>query len=110
MPDGMTHESMLAASETVAEALGEKPRLLVDRAGADATVDRIGDVLAGADQFYDRGVPVRLIHDQMERGIVAQPMTPESVIMAVHRVCRPFEIKVKDGEEIEIDVQLPRSI
>ena len=40
---------------------------------------RCGTSLAGAGGLYDRGVPVRLAFDQIQRGTVAQMMTPDGL-------------------------------
>ena len=85
----------------------EKPRLLVEDSSPDRTVTALRDILAGASVFYDRGVPVRPAFNQMQRGTVAHPVTPESLVRVAHSVCRPQKMR-KDGE-ID-DARLPRSL
>jgi hypothetical protein len=53
----------------------EKPRLLIEHCNPDRTVAGLRDIFAAAQGLYDRGVPVRLAFDQMQRGTVAQVMT-----------------------------------
>ena len=55
----------------------EKPRLLVERCSPDKTIAALRDILSGSGDLYDRGVPVRLVFDQIQKGMVAQVMKPE---------------------------------
>src|SRR5207249_1663908 len=68
---------------------GEKPRLLVESCNPDQTVAALRDSLAGAGGLYDRGVPVRLAFDLIQRGMVAQMMTPDALVLKAHTICRP---------------------
>jgi hypothetical protein len=56
----------------------DKPRLLIEDCNPDRTVAALRDILAGAARLYDRGVPVRLVVDQVQRGTVAQVMSPDA--------------------------------
>ena len=86
-----------------------KPRLLVDAVNPDVTVTELRDILAGSGQFYDRGVPVRVIVDPTQRGSVAQRMTPTASVLSAHKLARPYTIKIQpDGEVVEVDARLPR--
>lgn len=86
-----------------------KPRLLVDAVNPDVTVTELRDILAGSDQFYNRGVPVRVIVDPTQRGSVAQRMTPAALVLWAHKLARPYTIKIQpDGEVVEVDARLPR--
>ena len=94
-----------------ARCIKEKPRLLVDPANPDRTVAALRDILRNSGGLYDRGVPVRLAFDQAQRGMVAQVLTPEVLVLLAHSVCRPYRVKRKaDGTEIEVDTRLPRDI
>ena len=66
------------------------------------------DLLARTGELYDRGVPVRLAHDQSQDGVVAQVLTPDVLVLTAHRFCRPYSLKEKKGEIVEVDVRLPR--
>ena len=89
----------------------EKPRLLVENCNPDQTVAALRDILAGAGGLYDRGVPVRLAFDQMQRGTVAQMMTPDALVLMAHTICRPYVLKAKqDGTVAEVNARLPRSL
>jgi len=102
-----------AAEEIVephgAEVLNGKPRLLMEDSNPDCTVAALRDILARAGQLYDRGVPVRVVHDQVQNGMVAQVMSADGLVMQTHMVCRPYVVKGKDtGEPIEVDARLKR--
>ena len=93
------------------EERGEKPRLLVENCNPDQTVAALRDLLADAGGLYDRGVPVRLAFDQIQRGTVAQMMTPDALVLMAHTVCRPYVLKARqDGTVAEVNARLPRSL
>ena len=81
--------------------------MLVENWNPDLTVAALRDILAEAGGLYDRGVPVRLAFDQIQKGTVAQVMTPHALVLMAHRVCRPYARKPKDGTIIEVDARLP---
>src|SRR4051812_33850246 len=85
-------------NETALSTERDKPRLFVEECNPDRTVEGLRDILASAGVLYDRGVPVRLASDQTQRGIVAQAMTPDALVLMAHRVCRPFKMD-KTGHE-----------
>ena len=85
-----------------------KPRLLVESSSPDRTVSALRDRLCVTGRLYDRGVPVRLVIDQIERRTVAQIMTPDSLVLLAHEVCRPYALKMKQDGVHEVDVRLPR--
>jgi hypothetical protein len=90
--------------ESKATAKG-KPRLLVENCSPDRTVAALRDILSDSGGFYDRGVPVRLAFDQIKQGIIAQAATPDSIVLAAHRICRPYVSKAKAEE----NARLPRT-
>jgi hypothetical protein len=93
------------------ERIENKPRLLVEDCNPDRTVSALRDIVAKVGGLYDRGVPVRLAFDQMQRGMVAQVMSPDAFVLIAHAVCRPYLIKTKkDGTHEEVDARLPRSL
>jgi hypothetical protein len=94
----------------IAETLSQKPRLLIEDCNPDRTVAALRDTLSAAGGLYDRGVPVRLAFDQIQRGTVAQVMTPDALVLMAHAVCRPYVLKAKpDGTVSEVNARLPRS-
>jgi hypothetical protein len=93
------------------EERGEKPRLLVENCNPDQTVAALRDLLADAGGLYDRGVPVRIAFDQIQRGTIAQIMTPDALVLMAHTICRPYVFKVtRDGMVAEVNARLPRSL
>jgi hypothetical protein len=93
------------------EQRGYKPRLLVENCNPDQTVAALRDLLAGAGGLYDRGVPVRLAFDQIQRGTVAQMITPDALVLMAHTICRPYVLKARqDGKVAEVNARLPRSL
>jgi hypothetical protein len=87
-----------------------KPRLLIENADPDRTVVALRDILSGSGGLYDRGVPVRLAQDQILGGTVVQIMTPDSLVLMAHTVCRPYERKEEGGEVLDVNIQLPRKV
>ena len=84
---------------------------MVENCNPDQTVAALRDILAGAGGLYDRGVPVRLAFDQIQRGTVAQIMTPDALVLMAHTICRPYVLKAgQDGTIAEVDARLPRSL
>ena len=105
----MTSENEKVIAEIIASAEGSKPRLLVEPASPDRTVAALRDQLGAQGNLFDRGVPVRLAHNQTEGGTLAQALTPDGLVLFTHGICRPYEIKQKrDGTFYEKDVRLPR--
>jgi hypothetical protein len=112
-----TTEKLIADAIDSAEEISEqqphtqlsKPRLLIEDSSPDRTVAALRDILAGASGLYDRGVPVRLAFDQIKGGAVAQVMTPDALVLLAHVVCRPYVLKEKKDDTLEVDARLPRS-
>jgi hypothetical protein len=106
-------DSIAGAEEptTPLKTRSDKPRLLIESADPDRTVAALRDILASSGGLYDRGVPVRLAHNRIQGGTVAQVMTPEILVMTAHGVCRPYVLKEKsDGLIHEVDARLPRNL
>jgi hypothetical protein len=89
----------------VAELQRRKPRLLIEKCSPDRTVAALRDILKGSPDLYDRGLPVRLVRDQIQGGVVAQVMKPHGLVLMAHTLCRPYI--VHKGEEK--DAGLPHS-
>jgi hypothetical protein len=64
--------------------------------------------LCATGRLFERGVPVRLVLDQLDGGMVAQVMSPDGLVLLAHEDCRPFAVKVKQDGIHEVDVRLPR--
>lgn len=103
-----SEEIVLSDSDMVENS---KPRLLIDHSNPDRTVTELRDILAQANEIYERGFPIRLAFDQLQGGVIAQAMTPDAIVLLAHMVCRPYMLKkAKDGTIEEIDARLPRPI
>ena len=96
------------AGFTVSDVLPSKVRLMVRPADPDLTAAELRDALAASGRLYDRGIPVRLAHDQQQGGAVAHPMTPEGVIREAHGCCRPYVVRERKGGTVEADAALPK--
>ena len=88
-----------------------KPRLHVESCNPHLTVEALRDILATEGTLYDRGVPIRLTPDRRQGCVVAHPLTPDSLVMLAHSVCRPYVMRSsKDEAPKSVDARLPRSI
>jgi hypothetical protein len=88
-----------------------KPRLQVESCNPHLTVAALRDILAYEGTLYDRGVPIRLATDRRQGCFVAHPLTPDSVVMLAHAVCRPYVMRSrKDDGPKPVDARLPRAI
>jgi hypothetical protein len=86
-----------------------KPRLQILKADPDVTVAALRDILALSDEFYDRGVPVRLTQSKAG-GAAIQILSPDVLILLAHQLSRPFEAKQVDGCWTERNTRLPKDI
>jgi hypothetical protein len=87
----------------------DKPRLQIEDSDPDRTVAALRDILAGAARLYERGLPVRLVVDRVQRGTVAQVMSPDALVLMAHTVCRPYVLKAKNDHTLsEVNARLPR--
>lgn len=106
------------AVEAIRQAVNEaemipppKPKIVVDRYNPHQTVAELTRVLANHGTLYDRGVPVRLFRDHVERTIQADPLTVDGLVLMAHRIARPVAFSQGEpGEKVERDASLPASI
>jgi len=109
MPDGLNVAAEAAAFSIRTPGREGRPKLLIMPHDPDLTADAIRDALRRSGTVYERGVLVRLALDRMQGGVVAQPLTPESVMREVHRLTRPVRLSAKqDGKSEEVPAALPR--
>ena len=88
-----------------------KPRLQVESCNPHLTVAALRDILAHEGTLYDRGVPIHLTTDRRQGCVVAHPLTPDSVVLLAHAVCRPYLLRSRKEEGPQpVDARLPRSI
>jgi hypothetical protein len=110
MDSAELNRAALAASSDRREALSqddEKPRLKIDTGHPERAVADLRDILARSGRLYDRGTPVRVVHDQTLGGFVAHELNADSLTLEAHLACQPY--KVTDSG-IERDATLPPSI
>ncbi len=81
-------------------------RLLIHTSDQPRTAREVAKLLAGTGQYFERGGPVRLVADAIAGGIVARPLSRESVVHAVHAVAQPYVLRTRKGQEDEIDVTI----
>jgi putative DNA primase/helicase len=86
----------------------EKPRLQLDHVNPDRTLAAMRRVLAASGGLYDRGVLVRVAFDRMSAERIAEQITAEALIEHVHKVSRPYVVKIRQGDQIECEARLPR--
>ena len=87
-----------------------KPRLHIMKADPDVTVAALRDILALSDEFYDRGVPIRLTQTNAG-GAAIQVLSPDVLIPIAHKLCRPYEAKqAQNGSWTERNTRLPKDI
>jgi hypothetical protein len=85
----------------------QKPRLGIENGHPERTVANLRDILGTSTRLYDRGTPVRVVHDQTLGGFVAHELNADSLTLEAHLACQPY--KVTDLG-IERDATLPASI
>ena len=100
---------MIASSiEAGPAACGDsKPRLLIETADPDRTVDGLIEILTRVDALFERGVVVRTSRDQ--HGFhIAHEVTPTVLVTIAHRACRPYRRRRSNGGDMqEVDTRLP---
>src|ERR1700730_496990 len=108
-PQQMIADAVEDAEEfelSVMDTRGQNPRLRIENWNPHHAVMALRDILSDAQGVFDRGVPVRLAHDAIHGGAMAQALTPELLGMIAHTVCRPYAVKQRD--QTEADARLPR--
>ena len=88
----------------------DKPGLHIDHGDLPASAEALRDLLAGRPNLFDRGVPVRLVHDAQRRGLVAMPLTANGVVREAHAAARPFVLRERKGELRQAPVTLPERV
>jgi hypothetical protein len=83
-----------------------RPRLLVDRINPNVTVAAMKDVLAHGGGVFERSAIVRIAEDK-DGNPIAHPLKPAAIVVATHRVSRPYVIKRTETGLVEINTDLP---
>ena len=92
------------------DAPDSKPRLLIESCSPDRTVAALRDVLSKSGVLYERAVPIRLAYDAQQHCTIAQPITPDGLVLMAHEICRPYVRRIKDGTVEEVNARLPRNV
>ena len=100
----MRDAPLRSAAEIVDFALESKPELTVHAGNLPATAAAIRDLLATSDRLFERGIPVRIVHQSNAAMPQALPLTRNNVVIEAHCLCQPK--KTKPSGEI-MDVTLP---
>lgn len=88
-----------------------KPKLLVDRANPDKTIDALADIIANAGEFYDHnGDIVEVISDRNSGLAVIRSVDAGRLILETHKKARPYFIKNNNGTFEDKDTQFPREL
>jgi hypothetical protein len=87
-----------------------KPRLFVDKAHPELTVADLRDILADSSRIYDRGGPVRIVHNKATGGSVAHQPTADGLALEAHFACQPYGLVKEKGGWVERDMMLPPAI
>ncbi|MCH9808095.1 MAG: hypothetical protein K0U74_10200 [Alphaproteobacteria bacterium] len=87
-----------------------KPKLLIEKNDPHRTVAALRDILSERSDLFDRGAPVRLVKDRQSGAITARPVSADSLVMMVHQLARPVELRFVKGKEHECNARLPRAL
>jgi putative DNA primase/helicase len=85
-------------------SLDDKPDLIVDSGDLPATAREVRDLLSSAGDFFDRGMPVKVVKPVDGSLPRAIPLSFTNVVIETHRVCRPVR---PQGEDELVPVTLP---
>ncbi len=99
-------EQASASAAASQRMLRVKRRILVDPVNPDVTIGHLCSVFSESGEFFERGTPVRVVYDHVQGGAVAIKMDPDGIVLAAHRLARPFMVK----ESAQVDARLPKSI
>lgn len=84
-----------------------RARLLIIRSDLPRSARELAEMLAGTGLYFDRGGPVRLVRDAQDGGMVARPLSRESVVHAAHGVAQPYEVRTTRRGSEDVDITLP---
>ena len=103
------HSSTINASKS--SLVDEKPKLLVDRANPDKTVEALAVLIAKAGEFYDyNGDLVEIVSDRKLGVEVMRSVDANRIVLEAHRKGRPYSTKFKDGKSVDENTSLPKEM
>jgi putative DNA primase/helicase len=83
------------------------PDLVVDPGNLPATACAVRDLLASTGNFFDRGIPVKIVRPADGGPPQAIPLSPTGVVIEAHRVCRPVR---PQGDDDLVPMTLPERV
>lgn len=99
--NGLPINSKRATNEGDADNAGDagktsasKKILVIEKGELPQVAEKLRDIIAASDEFFDRGGPVRITKKAGNKLPVASLLTSHGVVRAAHKLCRP----IKDGE------------
>jgi putative DNA primase/helicase len=72
------------------------PDLIVDPGDLPATARELGDLLSATGDFFDRGMPVKVVKPADGSLPRALPLSITNVVIEAHQVCRPVRLQSDD--------------
>jgi hypothetical protein len=84
----------------------ERPDLVVDSGDLPATARELRDLLASGGNFFDRGVPVKVVVSAEDGAPKAMQLTVHRLVVEAHSMCRPVR---PSGDDL-VPVTLPRRV
>lgn len=88
-----------------------KSDLFVNKADLTETASALRDVLARKSKLFERGGLVKIAYDATEGGMVALPVTVQTVIRESHRFVKPWQYGGGNAETPkQISITLPQTV
>jgi hypothetical protein len=75
----------------IVDAALKKPELVIHSSDLPAAALAVREVLAGSQDLYDRGGPVRLVRRRNEKLPRAKPLNKNQVVVLTHQLCQPVK-------------------
>jgi hypothetical protein len=88
----------------IVDAALKKPELVIHSSDLPAAALALREVLAGSEDLYDRGGPVRLVRPRHGKLPRANPLSKNQVVFLTHQLCQPVK---KGGKGNSCPITLP---
>jgi hypothetical protein len=75
----------------IVDAALKKPELVIHSSDLPAAALAVREVLAGCEDLYDRGGPVRLARQRNGKLPRAEPLSKNQVVVLTHQRCQPVK-------------------
>jgi hypothetical protein len=86
----------------------ETPNLVVDPGDLPAAAREVRDLLAASGSFFDRGGPVKVVHDAEGGPPRAVSLNACRVVVEAHRLCRPVRERGEDVVPVTLSDRVAR--